>query len=68
MIDFSFYMLVQRGTGNLWYSPPATNRQECWDKARQWEQLCRGGASVVGWEDEMREKGWRSMKMEVIAR
>ncbi len=64
MLD-SVYMLVNNETGAIWYSPPATNAKECWERAEDWEQLNLGGASIIGWADNMRAKGWRAVKVSI---
>ena len=60
----SVWMIVDM-SGNVWYSPPATNAADAWDNARQWEQWCKGGQCIIGWTEEMKLCGYRAKKVEI---
>lgn len=64
------YFLVQNGK-NVFYSPPATNRLQCWANGAQWDAI-EGGSHgyvnstyVMKWRKSMKTAGWKCVKLEL---
>ena len=62
----SVWMLWHPSKG-FWYSPPATNAADAWDKARLWENAeTATRQSSKAWKASMRAQGWATKKVRLV--